>query len=36
MIVEFDIEVRFKVIVVIGDKKKGLEFLDKFDLYFGS
>lgn len=35
-IAEFDTEVRFKAIAATGNKKKGLELLDKLDTYFGS
>ncbi|MEC7509423.1 MAG: toxin-antitoxin system HicB family antitoxin [Pseudomonadota bacterium] len=35
-IAEFDTEVRFKAIAATGDKKKGLELLDKLDSHFGS
>ena len=35
-IAEFDAEVRFKAIAATGDKKRGLEILDKLDSHFGS
>ena len=31
---EFDTEVRFRTLASQGDKKKGLELLDKLDTYF--
>ena len=35
-IAEFDTEVRFKAIAATGDKKRGLELLDKLDSHFAS
>lgn len=33
-IAEFDTEVRFRAMAAVGDKRKGLELLDKLDEHF--